>query len=204
MVRKPKLSPRKQTVQARSAVTVEIIVEAAARILEERGLEGYTTNAVADRAGVSIGSLYQYFPNKDAITIALIHRETADLFADIERASSEDDWRNALALMTDAGVAHQLRRPALARLLDIEEDRLPNHAREKSVIDVIHPALTSVLQKANPKTDIDLETLAFDVMAITRGMTDMAGIRRELDGVALRARTRKAVFGYLGLTPPKA
>ena len=52
-------------------------MEAAARILEERGLEGYTTNAVAERAGFSIGSLYQYFPNKDAITIALIQRETA-------------------------------------------------------------------------------------------------------------------------------
>lgn len=204
MVRKPKLSPRKQTVQARSAVTVEIIVEAAARILEERGLEGYTTNAVADRAGVSIGSLYQYFPNKDAITIALIQRETADLFADVERASYEDDSRTALAMMTDAGVAHQLRRPALARLLDIEEDRLPNHAREKSVVDVIHPALTSVLSKADLKIDTDLETLAFDVMAITRGMTDMAGIRQELDGIALRSRTRQAVFGYLGLTPPKA
>ncbi len=63
--------------------------------------------------------------------------------------------------------------------------------------------LTSVLNKADLKTETDLETLASDVMAITRGMTDMAGIRRELDGVALRAQTRQAVFGYLGLTPPR-
>jgi AcrR family transcriptional regulator len=202
MASKPKLSPRKQTVQARSAVTVEIIVEAAARILEERGLEGYTTNAVAERAGFSVGSLYQYFPNKDAITIALIHRETADLLADIGRATSETDGRVTLAAMTDAGVAHQLRRPDLARLLDAEEERLPTDAREKNVFDAIHPALVVVLQKVKLPSDAVLEATAFDIMVITRGITDMAGIRGETDIASLKMRTRRAVFGYLGLQEP--
>ena len=69
------MKPRKSARQARSAATIEVIVEAAARILETAGPAGFTTNAVAERAGVSVGSLYQYFPNKDAITRALIRRE---------------------------------------------------------------------------------------------------------------------------------
>lgn len=66
-VRKPK--------QRRALATVEVIVEAAARILAEQGWSGFTTNAVAKRAGVSIGSLYEYFPNKQALIdrIALDH-----------------------------------------------------------------------------------------------------------------------------------
>ena len=56
-----------------------MIVEAAARILERNGFEGFNTNAVAKKTGVSIGSLYQYFPSKDALLSALIQREAAPL-----------------------------------------------------------------------------------------------------------------------------
>ena len=63
---------------------MRIIVEAAARILEQAGLGAFTTNAVAQRAGVSIGSLYQYFPRKEALIGALIIRETSLLLGDWE------------------------------------------------------------------------------------------------------------------------
>src|ERR1700722_13701556 len=75
---------RKTPAQKRSVATVAAILEAAARILETQGLEAYSTNAVAARAGVSIGSLYQYFPSKDAITRALISRGAEELLADIQ------------------------------------------------------------------------------------------------------------------------
>ncbi|MCW6512909.1 TetR/AcrR family transcriptional regulator [Lichenifustis flavocetrariae] len=63
---------------------VDTILEGATHILKKLGFEGYTTNAIADRAGVSIGSLYQYFPNKDAVTLTLIERESAVLVREIE------------------------------------------------------------------------------------------------------------------------
>ena len=81
---------------------------------------------MAERAGASIGSLYQYFPNKDAITLALIARESAILLQELGEAAGEADWTIALDLMVGAAVRHQLRRPALARLLDVEEARLPS------------------------------------------------------------------------------
>lgn len=68
----PKKTPR----QERAKVTVEAMLDAAARLLVEHPGEELDTNAVAARAGVSIGSLYQYFPNKGAVIQALIERHT--------------------------------------------------------------------------------------------------------------------------------
>nr|WP_197283066.1 TetR/AcrR family transcriptional regulator [Novosphingobium sp. ST904] len=117
------IEPRKTPRQARSAETVRAILEAAARILETKGFDGYNTNAVAELAGVSIGSLYQYFPGKDALTAGLIQREKAQLLEDVT-AIEITDPRSALCAVIAACAAHQMRRPALARLLDFEELRL--------------------------------------------------------------------------------
>ena len=73
--------PRKAPVQARSRATYEAILEAAARILEAEGLAGVTTNRVAERAGVSIGSLYQYFPAREAILAELVKRMRLEMSA---------------------------------------------------------------------------------------------------------------------------
>jgi hypothetical protein len=76
-------TPRKAPKQARSLNTVTAIVEGAARILEEDAHDGFWTNAVAERTGVSVGSLYQYFPSKDALIGALIARKTSLLIAEV-------------------------------------------------------------------------------------------------------------------------
>lgn len=68
---------RKAPHQARARQTVDFILDAAAYILAERGLDGFTTNHIAERAGVNISSLYQYFPNKLAILEALQARHIA-------------------------------------------------------------------------------------------------------------------------------
>jgi AcrR family transcriptional regulator len=67
----PRISSRKQPKQARSAGLVSTILEAAAQVLASDGASRFTTARVAERAGVSIGSLYQYFPNKAAILFRL-------------------------------------------------------------------------------------------------------------------------------------
>lgn len=72
--------------QARATETAAAILEGAAQILEAGGLAGFTTNAVAERAGVSIGTLYQYFADKNAILLALAKQQVELGLADIARA----------------------------------------------------------------------------------------------------------------------
>lgn len=67
-------TPRKTPRQERSLRTVQRILDATARIFHEQGYAGATTNDIADEANLSIGSLYQYFPNKDAVLVALTKR----------------------------------------------------------------------------------------------------------------------------------
>ena len=78
MASRQRVSPRKTPQQERSRETYEAIVEAAAHVFERHGYEAGTTNRIAERAGVAIGSLYQYFPNKDAIVLELAMRHIAE------------------------------------------------------------------------------------------------------------------------------
>jgi AcrR family transcriptional regulator len=76
---KPSATPRKQPKQERSQATVEAILSATTHILTEDGYDRLTTNRVAERAGVSIGSLYQYFPNKEAVIFALAEHHANEM-----------------------------------------------------------------------------------------------------------------------------
>src|SRR5215813_615702 len=97
---KRKLSPRKVPRQERSRATVEALLEATADILVREGYGKLTTNRIADRAGVNIASLYQYFPGKEAIVAELRRRHGA-----AERAAVRD----ALVLRRGQGLEATLR-----------------------------------------------------------------------------------------------
>jgi AcrR family transcriptional regulator len=79
MPRKPATTPRKLPRQERSRVTVEAILEATTRILVEEGYDRANTNRIAERAGISIGSLYQYFPNKESLMTALMEQHAQEM-----------------------------------------------------------------------------------------------------------------------------
>ncbi len=84
LVQRP-LQPRKTPVQARSTVTVAAISEAAVQVLLMHGLERLTTTRVAERAGVSVGTLYQYYPNKQALLLAVLEQHLARVTSALER-----------------------------------------------------------------------------------------------------------------------
>ncbi len=114
--------PRKKPRQQRSAATWDAILEAAAQLFQRSGYAATTTNKVAERAGVSIGSLYQYFPNKDALLVALAERHLGEashqLAAVFERLERERPGLQAsLALLIDAAVTLHRHNPAMHRLL---------------------------------------------------------------------------------------
>ena len=76
-------APRRPPTQRRAKILVESVRAAAKQILEEDGPEGLTTNRVAERAGVSVGSLYHYYPNKESIVSDLFEERVAKIAADI-------------------------------------------------------------------------------------------------------------------------
>jgi AcrR family transcriptional regulator len=191
--------PRKQPRQARAQHTVEAIIEASARILEEHGHGGFTTNAVAELAGASIGTLYQYFPDKDALLGALIARETARLVDEAEAAGVLAAGQQALDALILAAVYHQVRRPRLARLLDFEEARLPLDAGTQVVRTRFMAILGDILGRPDLPRQSDISAATADVAAIIRGMIDSAGERGEVGQAALVARVRRAVLGYLSM-----
>jgi AcrR family transcriptional regulator len=94
--RKAQISARKQPKQARSAGLVAAILEAAVQVLAREGTERFTTARVAEKAGVGVGSLYQYFPNKAAILFRLQSDEWRQT-SDLQRAILEDSRRSPLA-----------------------------------------------------------------------------------------------------------
>ncbi len=104
MARRKKVAPRKRPVSRSGQAIHEAILDAAGQILDEVGLEGFTTNRVAERAGVSIGSLYQYFPNKDAVlaeTMRRLERHTQHAIAGALEAHREAPLREAAEAIVD-------------------------------------------------------------------------------------------------------
>ena len=189
-----RLTPRKSAKQARSARTIEAILEAAAHILETEGLGAYNTNAIAARAGASIGSLYQYFGSKDAITMALISAESGRLVAALESAARLTDPHAALDAMIVAATHHQLRRPRLAQLLDLEERRLVRRTDAKP--ELLHRQVAAVVERIfGPHAD--MLRVCIDLVVITRALCDAASERDEDSLGALQERISKAVRGYL-------
>jgi AcrR family transcriptional regulator len=89
MARRPLTKPRKTASQERSRLTVNALVESTIRVLVKEGYDRASTNKIAAVAGVSIGSLYQYFPSKEALVAAVIDRHTSELSLTIRDALAQ-------------------------------------------------------------------------------------------------------------------
>jgi len=120
-------NPRKQPRQERAKATVDAILTAAAQVLIAQGYENTTTARVADRAGVSIGSLYQYFPNKESLVAALIEHHADEIVATVEEALTtarhESLEAGMRALIHAAVTAHRLD-PKLHKILNEQVPRV--------------------------------------------------------------------------------
>src|SRR5262249_48409577 len=122
-MRKRWLSPRKAPRQERSRATVEALLEATADILVREGYATLTTNRIAERAGVNIASLYQYFPGKDAIVAELRRRHGAEERAALRQVLAERTPRaleSTIRALVSRGVAGHARAPRLHRVFTEE------------------------------------------------------------------------------------
>ncbi len=147
-------TPRKIPVQARSRATVDAIMQAAAYILTKVGWQGFTTNAIAERAGVNIGSLYQFFPNKEAVIAELQRRHAVETRSDLRKAlqvlPEQPSLRKALTVVVEMIVEEHRAAPAVHKAIYdelprtvrcLEEDK---HQLRGEFLEVIRPFMHNV------------------------------------------------------------
>src|SRR5262249_41095626 len=110
MARRLLTNPRKNASQERSRATVDALIEATARILVREGFDSASTNRIAEKAGVSVGSLYQYFPGKEALVAAVIdrhHQETMQVVRDTLAEVPGSTGGAANGGCSDRGASHR-------------------------------------------------------------------------------------------------
>lgn len=139
-----RVSPRKQPRQKRAKVTVEAILDATAHVLIKEGYDRASTNKIAAKAGVSIGSLYQYFPSKEALVAALVDRHIQDTAAICATALAEAETMplaDAVRNVVEAILATNAHDPRL-RVVILEQ--VPRVGRLQKLGE-LHAATTEML-----------------------------------------------------------
>jgi AcrR family transcriptional regulator len=188
------LSPRKAPRQSRSQATVTAILDATARILVERGFAAASTNAVAERAGVSVGSLYQYFPNKDALVSALRARHGEQMMAVIQRAltqAMDATLVDALGGLIEATVEAHRVDADLHRVLEEQLGRMGVDALRDEYTDVMEDRIVALLARHRDEiTAPDLKLAAFMLMQAAHALIH-AVVRQRPKGISLKHATQE-------------
>jgi AcrR family transcriptional regulator len=166
--------PRKTPVQQRSTVTVEVISEATIQVLLAVGLDRLTTTRVAERAGVSVGTLYQYFPNKQALLNAVLKVHSIKVAEAVERAcqANRGSELNALvAAVVDAFVNAKLERRDVSTALYAAASEPEGATVVRRLSKRVHRALTAALAEAAGATLGDMEFVALMFYSAMAGAT---------------------------------
>lgn len=163
------LNPRKQPTQERARATVEAVLQAAGSVFAASGYAAGTTNRIAEKAGVSIGTLYEYFPNKDALLVALVERHMRDATSVVEQlleaartqhGKVEDTVRGFVSAM----VALHEADPGLHRVLF---EQAPHPAALNASLDALEDATVDALEavlKAHPEVRVKHPAVAAYVL----------------------------------------
>jgi AcrR family transcriptional regulator len=193
---------RRQPKQRRARETVEAILDAVVKILKRDGIDAVTTNRIAEVAGVSVGSIYQYFPDKRAIFVALHDRHVERSAGIVERtlveradAPLEDLLRVVLAALIDAHTPD----PELYGLLATE---VPHRAAEGPSFQVrLRNALRLAIEAraGPPATHRELEQTLFVVAHMVDSLAHGAALDRppQVSLATAKEEAARALLAYL-------
>jgi AcrR family transcriptional regulator len=202
---KKSANPRKLPEQDRSRATVEAIVDAAAHILVKHGYDAFTTNRVAERAGVSIGSLYQYFPNKDALISELMRRHLMVIERSVEQMAALAQAQTVplaelVRAAVEGNIASHLVEPALHRVLSEEVPRLGQLDWQRAFQERVSKRVYSALEARRQELAVaDLDLAVYVVTRTVEALVHNAVSERpqDLKSGALAEEVTRLLAGYL-------
>jgi AcrR family transcriptional regulator len=207
MPQKVTTAPRKEPRQKRSREKVAAILDAAARVLVDEGYERATTNRVAEVAGISIGSLYQYFPNKESLVAALAERHS-EAMCRVYTKKAELLLNAPLAVAAEDLVRTNLEvHAADARLHKVLMEEVPRvgaleavEAIDRKISAVMRGYLEARKDEIAPK---DLDVATFVLVKLVQVLAHRAVVERPeyLEDDRLIKETTAAVLGYLLHSP---
>lgn len=166
MPRRKSKTPKREAKQQRSKETIEVILSAAGLVIEEYGYQAATTDRIAARAGVSVGSIYQYFNNKDEIFERFLAREEASLLIILKSIVSLHDQSDRFRLRTYIrdGAPEYLTPKVFSELSRVPSLKEPIRHLSASVIELT----ATLVQSLRP--DLSNETAQiYAVMLVTTG-----------------------------------
>ena len=169
--------PRKSPVQARSTASVDAILKATIQVLLRVGKEKLTTTRVATRAGVSVGTLYQYFPNKTALLRAAMRLHMEEILAEVDKVSVAqrgqpvEQMAEALAV---SFLAVKMRDPKKSRALYAVSSDVEGAKIAAGGVARVNNAIVGLLQSAPEVLTKDLQLMA------TVLQSTIAGLKRQL------------------------
>jgi len=205
MARPISTNPRKSASQKRSQATVEALLAATARVLTKLGYDRASTNRIAATAGVSVGSLYQYFPNKEALVAALVARHNREMLALLRDALKEVaslDLATAIAKLVRAAVdAHRVD-PALHRVFDEQVPRMGQLAKIEALEGETFRLVRSYLEQRRDEISVrDLDSTTSILVTTVEALTHQFVINKPdaMDGDRDRFidEVTRLILGYL-------
>ena len=202
---RPLTNPRKEASQERSRATVDALIDATARILVREGFDKASTNRIAEVAGVSVGSLYQYFPSKEALVAAVIERHQREIMelvrGELSEVASQPIKQGVRTLVAAAIKSHRLdpklhrvlaeQIPRVGKLEKVETFNRANYSLFKSYLDSHRKEIRTA----------DLELAAFVCVTSIEALTHTAVLHHDVVGdkatEALIDEATRLIVGYL-------
>lgn len=201
MPRAPKKPRRREPKQLRAHQTVEAILDAVTRILKKQGIDAVTTNRIAEVAGVSIGSVYQYFPDKRAIYCALLDRHIEQIGRVVEStlaAHADASLKKLLSAMIEAMVEAHAVETELHELLFREAPRQKNEIVFQEQMRGAWK-LALLAKRSELRRPKEIDATVFVVTQIVESMAHAAILKRpaRLSLATVKEETLRATIAYL-------
>jgi AcrR family transcriptional regulator len=191
---------RRKPVQQRSAQRVERMLEACAALIEELGYDGVTTTLIAERAGVAVGSLYQFFPDKRAVVQALTLRNLERFMANVVQrfdSAELEHWWDAVDSMFDVYVEMHRTVPAFSRLHfgDVVDTRLLDEGKDNNA--VIAEGLASLISERFGRSMAELQLPVAVAIEAADGVLKFAFRRNDRGDQIVVDEAKALIKGYL-------